>query len=82
MWNVNMMTWGGGWGGGALFGIGHLLWWGLIAAAIVLLGRALFGGLRTGGGGSEDRALAILKERYARGEIDKQEFEVRKRDLA
>lgn len=33
-------------------------------------------------GGTSDRAIAILKERYARGEINKEEFEERKRDLA
>ncbi len=31
--------------------------------------------------GSDDRALAILRERYARGEVDADEFERRKRDL-
>ena len=69
--------WGGGWGFGM---IGMLLWWLLIILGIVLLAKWLFGG-GPGGGRSQNRALEILRERYARGEIDRKEFEERKRDL-
>ena len=36
MWG-NMM----GWGGGAMFGIGHLLWWGVLILVIVVSVRWL-----------------------------------------
>ena len=71
--------WGGGWGFGM---IGMLLWWVLIILGIVLLAKWLFRGAPGAGQVSRNRAMEILRERYARGEIDKQEFEERKRDLS
>ena len=81
-----MMGWGGGggWGGGwSMFGgLQMLLWWGLVIVAIVLVVRWFSAG---GGRGDkrpgEDSALTILRERYARGEVTKEEFEARRRDL-
>jgi len=76
------MMGGYGWGGGGGFGIiGMLLWWVLIVLGIVLIAKWLFSGGPGGGRTAGDRALEILKERYARGEIDKNEFEQKKRDL-
>lgn len=70
--------WSGGWGFGM---IGMVLWWLLIVLGIVLLVKWLVGGGPGGVRAAGDRALEILKERYARGEIDKKEFEEKKRDL-
>ena len=84
MWG-NMMGWGGygGYGGGwEIFGAVHmLLWWVLIILGIVVLVRWLFSAGPGAHRSAEDRALAILRERYAHGEIDKAEFDARKRDL-
>jgi putative membrane protein len=82
----NEMMWGYdgfGFGGGAM-GIGMLLVWGLIIAAIVMLVRG-FRGARPGPSEPQARdrtPLDILGERYARGEIDKSEFEQKRHDLA
>ena len=61
---------------------GHLLWWALIIGGVIVLVRWLMPDGSRSGAASEDRALSILKERYARGEIDKVEFDLRKRDIA
>ncbi len=54
------------------------LFWVALIVGIVLVVKWLMG---QGGASREDSALDILKKRYARGEINKQEFEERKRDL-
>jgi putative membrane protein len=77
-----MMSWGGGWYG--MF-LGPLLMIVVLAAAIavtVLLIRWLGGPWHgTSAPPSNRTALDILKERFARGEIDKTEFEDRRRAL-
>lgn len=49
-----------------------------VIAGIVIAIRWLTG---AAGGSKSDRALEILRERYARGEIDEEEFEAEQRDL-
>lgn len=56
-----------------------LLWWGLIIAGIVALVKWLS---RNSGAAGDKSPLDIIKERYAKGEINKQEFEERKKDLS
>ena len=69
---------GGWWTGVGL--IHMLLVWGLIILAIIALVRWL-SGKSTGTGPAEKTPLQILQERYARGEIDKEEYEQKKADL-
>ena len=64
----------GGWG---ILGI---IFWIALLVGIVLLVVWLV--KTVSGRGRQESALDILKKRYARGEITKEEFEERKRDLA
>ncbi len=68
---------GGWWGFGMILGV---LFW---VALIVLIGVVIWRLLEARGGRGEggESALDILEERYARGEIDREEFEQKKRDL-
>lgn len=79
-----MMGDGGGWGWGMGFGwIFMILFWALIILGIVALARWLFsaGGFGGGSGGSSKAPLEILKERYARGEINREQYEQMRREL-
>jgi len=79
-----MMHWWG-WGGGWGMGFGWLfmiLFWGLILVGIVALVRWLSDQSSPGGVARAKTALEILQERYARGEIQKDEYDQKKRDLA
>lgn len=78
------MMWGYNGFGGGLMGIGMLLFWGLVVFAIVMAVRGFAGGCRSVSretGTRDKTALDILAERYARGEIDKTEFEQKRADL-
>jgi len=56
----------------------HAVFWGLVILLII----ALIKWIMTPKTGSANSALEILKARYAKGEIDKQEFEIKKQDLS
>ncbi|NWG76117.1 MAG: SHOCT domain-containing protein [Rubrivivax sp.] len=74
------MMGGYGMGGFGFGGIFMILWWVLIIIGIVALVKWLLGSSASPAGGS-GKALEILKERYARGEIDEQEYRKKKQDL-
>ena len=71
------MMWSGvegmGWGWIGLGMVHMLLFWALVILGIVALTRWLSGG--------PARGIDILKARYARGELTKEQFEQMKRDI-
>lgn len=81
MMGGNWMGMGGIWPG-SIFGFAipllGLIFWIVVIVAIIYLIKTLIGKKEWLG---SDRSLEILKERYAKGEITKEEFEQRKKDL-
>ena len=74
-WDMHPMWWGV-WGIGMMLMM--LLFWALIIVGLIVGIRWLIRGNKS----TSDSALGILRERYARGEINKDEFEEKKKALS
>jgi len=70
--------------GGGGMGIVMILFWVAVIAAVVMVVSGIASGRRTSSGPDNPKssdALEILKGRYARGEIDKVQYQSMKREL-
>jgi putative membrane protein len=72
-WNHHM----GGWGW-PMMGVGMLLW----SAVLIFIGWTIASAMRDRGGlGGRESPHDILKKRYARGEISREEYERMRKEL-
>jgi len=74
MWNANWDSWGGA----LVMSLMMLIFWG---GLIWLIAYSIRGFSRSGGRDPDRSAIQVLEERFARGEIDRDEFEERRRVL-
>lgn len=87
---LNMWHWGDGRDDGfdMAGGIMMMIFWVVLIVAVVLLAVWLIRQSQVGGApptvwtGGGETPLDVLAKRYARGEIDKAEYEEKKRDLS
>ena len=74
-----MMHWfygGMGWGGWTVMTLTMVVFWGLVIYAVIAITRA--GGERRSG--APEDPMRILEQRFARGEIDEEEY-LRRHDI-
>ncbi|CAN5384322.1 hypothetical protein BH10BAC1_BH10BAC1_12870 [soil metagenome] len=67
---------------GGFGGIFMIFWWILIIAGIVIFVKWTMKRSKGSSNNNESNSLEILKNRYAKGEINKEEFEEKKKDLS
>lgn len=74
------MGWGWGWGMGLMM---MVFWVAVLVGAVWLIRYVVMQGRSAGpfGGPTRESALDVLARRYANGEIDRAEFEQKRRDL-
>jgi len=61
--------------------MGMWLWWLLAIGLIAVVAWAVMRSASRSGNGTTETPQDVLKRRYARGEIDKEEYEKRLQDL-
>jgi putative membrane protein len=76
-WESHFFWSGGRWGVLVLI-VAMILFWGILIGGVALVVRLI---LSLGRDKKSAAALAILKERYARGEIDRSAYERMKKDI-
>lgn len=76
MWGFGWEDWG--WGGWLVMSLVMVVFWGLVIAGTVVLVRSLSRGDSRPASGD---ALRLLDERFARGEMDADEYSRRRRLL-
>jgi len=69
------------WGNQGCMGGFMWIFWIAIIVGIILLVKWIVQQNRPGGQQQGENSLEILKKRYARGEIDKEEYDRKKKDL-
>ena len=78
--NTTVIADGGGWNHMGSWGwAGMMIGWILMAVLVAVVAWALLGNIRQH---PVNRALELLDERYARGEIDSDEYTERKSELS
>lgn len=70
-------------GSGGMFFGGAFMWifWLLVIVAIIAVAKAMMGSNTQRDDREKDGPLSILERRYARGEIDREEYQEKKREL-
>lgn len=79
MWQTG--EWWGFGMGFALHGVFMLAFWGLLVWGTVFLARQMMTRASQSQLEQGDRALAMVRERYARGELTREQLEALRRDL-
>jgi putative membrane protein len=69
------------WGDHWMFGGFMWIFWGFLFAGLVLLIWWIIRQNQSRDSQGKDDAMDILRKRYAKGEIEKEEFEQKKRDI-